>query len=93
MNFSSHFVDRPILASVISLLLLVFGFVAMFQLPISEYPEVAPPSVIINASFPGANPSVISETVTTPLEEQINGVENMLYLIFEDVRNLIEYIR
>ena len=80
MSFSSHFVDRPILASVISLLLFVFGLVAMFQLPISEYPEVSPPSVIISAAFPGANPSVISETVATPLEEQINGVENMLYM-------------
>ncbi len=80
MNFSSHFVDRPIQASVISLLLFIFGLVAMFQLPISEYPEVAPPSVIISASFPGANPSVISETIATPLEEQINGVENMLYM-------------
>jgi len=80
MSFSSHFIDRPILASVISLLLLVFGLVGMFQLPIAEYPEVAPPSVIINASFPGANPSAISQTIATPLEEQINGVENMLYM-------------
>jgi len=80
MSFSSHFVDRPILASVISLLVFVSGLVAMFQLPISEYPEVAPPSVIISASFPGASPSVISETVASPLEEQINGVENMLYM-------------
>jgi multidrug efflux pump len=80
MSFSSHFIDRPILASVISLSVFVFGLVAMFQLPISEYPEVAPPSVIINASFPGANPAVISKTVATPLEEQINGVENMLYM-------------
>jgi multidrug efflux pump len=80
MSFSSHFIDRPILASVISLLIFVFGAVAMFQLPISEYPEVAPPSIIISASFPGASPSVISETVATPLEEQINGVENMLYM-------------
>ncbi|WP_126453893.1 efflux RND transporter permease subunit [Sulfuriflexus mobilis] len=80
MSFSSHFIDRPISASVISLLIFVFGFVAMFQLPIAEYPEVAPPSVIVNASFPGASPSVISETVATPLEEQINGVENILYM-------------
>jgi len=80
MNFSSHFIDRPILASVISLLIFVFGCVAMFQLPIAEYPEVAPPSIIVNASFPGANPSVISETVATPLEESINGVENILYM-------------
>ncbi len=80
MNFSSHFVDRPILAGVMSLLLFVFGLVAMFQLPISEYPEVSPPSIVISASFPGASPSVIAETVATPLEEQINGVENMLYM-------------
>ena len=80
MSFSSHFIDRPIFAGVISLLIFVFGAVAMFKLPISEYPEVAPPSVIISASFPGASPSVIAETVATPLEEQINGVENMLYM-------------
>jgi len=80
MKFSNHFIDRPIFASVVSLLIFVSGFIAMFQLPIAEYPEVSPPSVIVNASYPGANPSVISETVATPLEEQINGVENMLYM-------------
>ena len=80
MNFSSHFIDRPILAGVTSLLIFVAGFIAMFQLPVSEYPEVTPPSVIVSAYFPGANPTVIAETVATPLEEQINGVENMLYI-------------
>lgn len=80
MNFASYFVDRPIFASVLSILVTMAGLVAMVNLPISEYPEVSPPSVVVSASFPGANPSVISKTVSTPLEEQINGVENMLYM-------------
>ncbi|CAM2069076.1 Efflux RND transporter permease subunit [Sulfidibacter corallicola] len=80
MNFSKVFVDRPIFAGVLSTLVFLAGLVAMFQLPISEYPEVTPPSIVVNASFPGANPQVIAETVATPLEEQINGVENMLYM-------------
>lgn len=80
MNLSSHFIDRPIFAGVISFVIFLFGAIAMFQLPISEYPEVSPPSVQVSASFPGANPSVIAETVATPLEEQISGVENLLYM-------------
>ncbi len=80
MNLSSHFIDRPIFASVISFVIFMLGAIAMFQLPISEYPEVSPPSVQVTASFPGANPSVIAETVATPLEEQISGVENLLYM-------------
>ena len=80
MNVSQFFINRPIFASVLSLLIFIAGLMAMFQLPISEYPEVAPPSVIVSASFPGANPAVISETVAAPLEEQINGVEGMLYM-------------
>ncbi|MEH6455730.1 MAG: multidrug efflux RND transporter permease subunit [Cocleimonas sp.] len=80
MNISYFFINRPIFASVLSLLVFIAGLMAMFQLPISEYPEVAPPSVIVSAAFPGANPAVISETVATPLEEQINGVEDMLYM-------------
>lgn len=80
MNISRFFVDRPIFAGVISLLIFISGLLAMFQLPISEYPEVAPPSVVVNASFPGANPKVIAETVARPLEEQMSGVENMLYM-------------
>ena len=80
MNLSSHFIDRPIFAGVISFVIFLFGAIALFQLPVSEYPEVTPPSVQVSASFPGANPSVIAETVATPLEEQISGVENLLYM-------------
>jgi multidrug efflux pump len=80
MNLSKFFIDRPVFAGVLSVLIFLAGLLAMFQLPVSEYPEVTPPSIVVSASFPGANPKVIAETVATPLEEQINGVENMLYL-------------
>ncbi len=80
MNISKFFIDRPIFAGVLSILLVLAGVLAMFQLPISEYPEVVPPSVVVRAQYPGANPKVIAETVAAPLEEQINGVENMLYM-------------
>ncbi|MFY3582776.1 efflux RND transporter permease subunit [Achromobacter insolitus] len=72
--------DRPIFAGVLSILVLLAGILAMFQLPISEYPEVVPPSVVVRAQYPGANPKVIAETVASPLEESINGVEDMLYM-------------
>jgi len=80
MNLSKFFIDRPIFAGVLSVLILIAGLIAMRALPISEYPEVAPPSVVVRAQYPGANPKVIAETVATPLEEQINGVEGMLYM-------------
>lgn len=80
MNLSKFFIDRPIFAGVLSLLILIAGLIALRGLPISEYPEVAPPSVVVRAQYPGANPKVIAETVATPLEEQINGVEGMLYM-------------
>src|ERR1700679_2956556 len=79
MNISKFFIDRPIFSGVMSVLILRAGIIAMFKLPISEYPEVVPPSVVVHARYPGANPKVIAETVATPLEEQINGVEGMLY--------------
>ncbi|WP_020200727.1 efflux RND transporter permease subunit [Cupriavidus sp. WS] len=80
MNLSKFFVDRPNFAAVISILIFLAGLIAIPRLPISEYPEVVPPSVVVRAQFPGANPKVIAATVATPLEEQINGVENMLYM-------------
>src|SRR5918996_1232541 len=80
MNLSRFFIDRPIFAAVLSIVVFIGGLIAMFTLPISEYPEVVPPSVVVRAIYPGANPRTLSEAVATPLEEQINGVENMLYM-------------
>src|SRR5581483_9863708 len=80
MRFSRFFIDRPIFAAVLSIVIFLGGAIAIFALPVSEYPEVVPPSVVVRAVYPGANPRVLSEAVATPLEEQINGVENMLYM-------------
>ena len=80
MNLSRFFIDRPIFAGVLSILIFVAGLLALRVMPISEYPEVVPPSVVVRANYPGANPKVIAETVATPIEEAINGVEGMLYM-------------
>ena len=80
MNLSKFFIDRPIFAGVLSVLIFLAGLLALRVMPISEYPEVAPPSVVVRAQYPGASPKVIAETVATPIEEQINGVEGMLYM-------------
>ena len=80
MNISKFFIDRPVFAGVLSVLIFVSGLLALGALPISEYPEVVPPQVVVRANYPGASPKVIAETVATPIEEQINGVEGMLYM-------------
>ena len=80
MNISQFFIHRPIFAAVLSMMIFLAGAIAMFQLHITEYPEVVPPTVVVSASYPGANPVVISETVAAPLEQAINGVEDMLYM-------------
>jgi multidrug efflux pump len=80
MKFSHFFIDRPIFAGVLSIIIFLAGLLSLQVLPVSEYPEVAPPSVVVNTSYPGASPAVIAETVAAPLEQAINGVENMLYM-------------
>ena len=80
MNLSKFFIDRPVFAGVLSVLIFVSGLLALGALPISEYPEVVPPQVVVRANYPGASPKVIAETVATPIAEQINGVEGMLYM-------------
>jgi hydrophobe/amphiphile efflux-1 (HAE1) family protein len=87
VNFSSFFITRPIFAGVLSLLTFILGAISLFQLPISEYPEVAPPTVIVTATYPGANPKTIAETVASPLEQTINGIENMLYMSSQSTAN------
>ncbi|MFL1456613.1 efflux RND transporter permease subunit [Marinobacter sp. GN3S48] len=79
MNFSRFFVDRPIFAAVLSIIILAIGVISIPNLPVSEYPEVVPPSVVVRTVYPGANPKEIAETVATPLEEAISGVEDMMY--------------
>ena len=80
MKFSHFFIQRPIFAAMLSLVILIAGAISLFQLPVSEYPEVVPPTVVVTANYPGANPTVIAQTVATPLEQEINGAENMLYM-------------
>lgn len=80
MNFSHFFIDRPRFATVISILITIVGAIAYFGLPVTQYPDVVPPTIVVTASYPGATPEVIADTVAAPLEQEINGVEDMLYL-------------
>src|SRR5207344_2967799 len=80
MKFSHFFIRRPVFAGVLSIIIFLVGLIAMWRLPISEYPDVVPPTVVVQATYPGANPKTISETVAAPLEQAINGVEDSLYM-------------
>src|ERR1700728_3730134 len=78
--FSNFFIDRPIFASVMSIIITLAGGIALFSLPIAQYPEITPPTVEVAAVYPGANAQVVADTVAAPIEQQVNGVERMLYM-------------
>src|SRR5579864_943049 len=78
--FSRFFIDRPIFASVLSIVITLAGGIALFMLPIAQYPEITPPTVEVFAVYPGANAQVVADTVAAPIEQQVNGVEDMLYM-------------
>src|SRR2546422_6991126 len=78
--FSRFFIDRPIFASVLSIMVTLAGSVALWSLPVAQYPEITPPTVEVSASYPGANAQVVAATVAAPIEQQVNGVEGMMYM-------------
>src|SRR5467141_4536956 len=77
---AKFFINRPIVAMVISILMVIVGIVAVFQLPIAQYPNIAPPEMLLTATYPGADPLALEQSVATPIEQQMSGVDNMLYM-------------
>ncbi|HRX82623.1 MAG TPA: efflux RND transporter permease subunit, partial [Pirellulaceae bacterium] len=77
---SKFFIDRPVFANVIAIIMVILGVVAMFNLPVEQYPKITPPTVQVTTVYPGANARVVAETVAAPIEQQVNGVEGMLYM-------------
>ena len=86
MRLPQTSISRPISATVLSLIIMLLGGAAMLQLPISEYPEVVPPTIAINASYPGANPETVAQTVASPLEQQLTGLDGLLYMSSQHAR-------
>src|SRR3954464_2368607 len=78
--FTHFFIDRPIFSAVLSIVIVIVGTVALTQLPVAQYPEVAPPTITVTANYPGATAKVVADTVATPIEQEVNGVENMIYM-------------